>query len=238
MPQPDDWWSDQPLASKKVPSASPSARAKPTREDQVALAKYRDAADAADAVTRNSQDFESRDQRFGTGPTNAAMFGAMYPNTDGWLGGLKALGGAALRETLGHMLYSNQDHADYQYLNSRASAINNAALRMEKGVQTKSDEERVARENVGIDKTHAVNHDIIAAQRQAADLARLRNATAAQWVANYGSLSGTMDDRGRTYEQAYQEEAAARTRFRSAPPSTRKQPRGRVLIDMNGHPVR
>lgn len=189
-------------------------------QDRALLNKYRDASDAADTVIRNAHAFEARDARFHTGAGKAAVFGAMYPDTDGFLGPLKAAGGAVLRGTVGY-LYPDQDHADYQYLNSRSSALNNAALRMEKGVQTKSDEVRIARENVGVDKTPEVNHDIIQSNLENAAIAHARDQSAARWAATFGGLTGTKNAHGLTYDQWFNQvvapQALAHVRAAQAP---------------------
>lgn len=211
-----------------MPSAPPSKKSGGgvSAQDRILLNKYRDASDAADTVIRNANDFESRAPRFGTGAGKAAVFGAMYPDNDGLLGPVKAAGGALLRGTLGY-LYPDRDHEDYQYLNSRASALNNAALRMEKGVQTKSDEVRIARENVGVDKTPAVDHDIIQANLNNAAIAHARNLSAAKWVAQFGGITGTKNQRGMTYDQWFNQEVApAAIKHASAARAAQSKPAG------------
>ncbi|WP_294390184.1 hypothetical protein [uncultured Sphingomonas sp.] len=211
-----------------LPSAPPSKKKGTggvSPDDRKLMNKYRDASDAADQVIRNAGAFESREGRFHTGAGKAAMFGAMYPNTDGAIGPLKAAGGALLRGTVGY-LYPDRDHADYQFLNSRAAALNNAALRMEKGVQTQSDEARIARENVGVDKSPQVNRDIIRGNMDSAAIAHARAQSAAAWTATHGGLTGTKNARGMTYDQWFNQVVAPQALSRAHPAPKQNAPSG------------
>lgn len=173
----------------------------PTADDRKTMQKYRDADDQATQLGQDAQNFLSRADRFHTGSTKATLFDAMYPSGDGWTGPLKRAGGAILRGTLGQ-LYSDQDHADYQYLTGNAQALNNAALRLNKGVQTEGDAVRIAKENVGVDKTPQVNRDLFNGnERQAMALAHARNASAAKWIGAFGTLTGSKNAHGQTYDE-------------------------------------
>lgn len=217
----------QTVSSTLQSSLAPSGGAsKLTPQDRKLLNDYRSAGDAGDTLLRSADAFVNRAQRFHTGPAKAALFGAMYPEEGGILGPLKSAGAAVLRGTVGY-LYPSQDHDDYQYLNSRASSLNNAALRLEKGVQTKSDEVRIARENIGVDKTPQVDRDILQANMDNAYLAHARALSASKWAATFGSLTGTHNAHGLTYDQWYERvvkpNALAASRNAKAPRQTQPQ---------------
>lgn len=172
-------------------------------DDRKEASKWRSLSDDADKLDRAASDFNSRVDRFHPSAAKNALFEAMYPETDGLLGAVKGGFGAALRGTVGY-LYPQQDHDDYQFLASRSAAINNAALRLEKGVQTDRDERRIARENVGLDKSSRVNRDIIHASDRNVAVAHARNLAIAQWQGAHGSLYGTRDANGATFEDWFQ----------------------------------
>lgn len=210
---PNDGWEEvtdpserQVAQASLLPAAPPrGAKAKaggggPSPQDRKALGTYRDMDDQANALAQDSKNFLTRADRFHTGPGKSMLFGAMYPSSDGWAGPIKQVAGAALRGTLGQ-LYSNRDHDDYQYLSANAAALNNAALRLNKGVQTEGDAQRIAKENVGVDKTPQTNRDLFNdATRNAMAIAHARKASASKWIATYGSLAGTTNVHGMTYD--------------------------------------
>lgn len=189
-----------------LPSAPPSKRGGnggPTADDRKALTGYRAMDDQASQLAQDAENFLSRADRFHTGSTKSAIFDAMYPSGDGWTGPFKRAGGAILRGTLGQF-YSDRDHDDYQYLTGNAQALNNAALRLNKGTQTEGDAVRIAKENVGVDKTAQVNRDLFNdAERNAMAIAHSRKASAAKWIAAFGSLTGTRNAHGMSYDEWY-----------------------------------
>ena len=205
-----------------LPQAPPSQMktGKTTDEDKKELERWRVLADSADQLQSSGDAFSGRVARFHPGATKDMLFGAMYPDTSGVAGYIKAPVGALLRGTLG-ALYPQRDHDDYQFLSSRAAAINNAALRLEKGVQTKSDEVRIGREHVGVDKSPQVNSDIIHASDRNVAIAHARNLAANKWVGAFGSLTGTRNVHGATYEEWFQKtvlpKALQQLQSRSAP---------------------
>lgn len=204
----DDGWEDvtdpreiQKVQKKVLPKAPPGKKSGAVSpQDAKAMNGYRDLSDQADRLATSGRNFLNRADRFHTGAAKSMVFDAMYPNGDGWTGPIKRAGGALLRGTVGN-LYSNRDHEDYQYLTANAQALNNAALRLNKGVQTEGDAVRIAKENIGVDKAPQVNRDIFNGQsKQAVAIAKAQQQAASQWIANYGALSGTKNAQGQTYD--------------------------------------
>lgn len=187
-----------------LPKAPPSKTGggAATPQDRKALDQLRANVDATQEALQPAEEFARREDRFHTGTSKAALFGAFYPDTSGVLGGLKSVGAAALRGTVGQ-LFSNQEHDDYQYLASRAAALNNAGLRANKGVQTEGDAVRIARENIGVDKGSQTNRDILDGHRLEYAQARAHEQAASKWIAAFGSLTGTKNAHGLTYDDWY-----------------------------------
>ena len=185
-----------------LPKAPPGG-GKVSPQDRVAMKGYRDAADQADNLSRSGKNFLNRADRFHTSAGKSLMFDAMYPDGDGLTGAIKKGAGALLRGTVGY-LYPQRDHDDYQYLSANANAINNAALRLNKGTQTEGDAQRIARENVGVDKSPQTNHRIFDDNTRAAmAIAKARQDSASQWIAKYGGLTGTTNPQGMTYDDYF-----------------------------------
>ena len=233
MTKDNDGWEPVPLNEIRqsyFPKPPPS-RTKVSPQDANALAKYREAADAARMAARAGKNFDRVDDRFQTGRTKAWQFGMMYPDTSGGgiLGLAKAAGGTALRGTMGY-LFPNSDHEAYQYLNSQASALNNAALRLNKGVQTEGDSVRIAQEHPGVDKSPGVNHALVNGILDNAAVTVARDRSAAKWAADYGGLTGTKNPQGQTYDDWFTSvavpQALARSRADRAAPSPSKSNAG------------
>jgi hypothetical protein len=164
---------------------------------------YREMGDQADILARFGKNFLDRAGRFHTGAGKALMFDAMYPDGEGLTGAIKKGAGSLLRGTVGN-LYSQRDHDDYQYLTANAQALNNAALRLNKGVQTDKDADRIQLENVGVGKSPQTNSRIFSDNtRSASAIAKARQDSASQWIAKYGALTGTTNPQGMTYDDYF-----------------------------------
>lgn len=191
----------QKVQKRLLPQAPPSGKVTP--QDRVAMRSYRDLGDQADSLSRFGKNFLTRSDRFQTSAGKSLMFDAMYPGGEGLTGALKKGAGALLRGTVGY-LYPQRDHDDYQYLTANAQALNNAALRLNKGTQTEGDAERIAKENVGVDKSPQTNRRIFTDNTRAAmAIAQARQQSASQWIAKYGGLTGTTNAQGMTYDDYF-----------------------------------
>lgn len=204
---------------RTLPKAPPKSARSVSKDDEKALNNYRDAAERAARLEKSGANFMSRANRFHTGAGKAMVFDAMYPDGSGIIGPLKRLGGAALRGTVG-ALYSNQDHKDYQYLTANAEAINNDALRQNKGTQTEGDAARIAKENMSVGRSPQVNSDIYKGQREAALIAKAQQQGASNWLAQNGSLAGSRNAEGQTFDEWFARVGRPRALNASKAPKT------------------
>jgi hypothetical protein len=253
----DKWWADSPFATASsakaamAPTAS-AGKAKTTPQDMKVLGEASSKAQAERDALRDYDSVERDVKTFGTGPLKARLIDALTPDQDGGI--LDAVGGVIGIIPRSWGLPSEETLRARDHLNTVSAQTALRGSQQMKGSSSDKDTALMRMAGVSPYKSEAENLRIMAAARRDSALEQTRAGMKAAWIARHGSLAAPSSTSGRTFEQVLAEAEdrqlhPEKYRPRPAPPSTRRSnggwsvqrvdpPGGRVVIDLNGNPVR